>query len=63
MLSKRVSPGAYAKNQPITLADVPSRDSEGEYTEEFRLSLFRSLLDLKRGRCYSLKEVEEELML
>jgi len=29
---------------------VPAEDEEGEYTEEFRVSLLKARLDLKRGR-------------
>ena len=45
-----------------TLLDlVPSGDDEGEYSEEFKASLLRSLSDMKHGRVYSLKEVEAAL--
>ena len=40
---------------------VPSGDDEGQYTEEFKASLLRSLADVKHGRTYTLKEVEAAL--
>ncbi len=40
---------------------VPSGDNEGEYTDEFRASLLRSLTDMKSGRSYSSVEVRKRL--
>ncbi len=40
---------------------VPVRDDEGEYTPEFRNSILRGLLDIKRGRVYTLEQVEKKL--
>lgn len=40
---------------------VPSGDDEGEYTDEFRASLLRSLSDIKHGRTYSAEEVKKQL--
>jgi hypothetical protein len=40
---------------------VPSRDDEGEYTEEFKASLLRSLADIKHGRIHSPGEVRKRL--
>ena len=40
---------------------MPEGDGEGTYTPEFKASLLRSLLDVKRGRTYSLDEVEKQL--
>jgi len=40
---------------------VPSGDDEGEYTDEFRASLLRSLADIKHGRVYSAEEVKKQL--
>lgn len=40
---------------------VPEGDSEGKYTPEFKASLLRSMLDVKRGKTYSLEEVEKQL--
>lgn len=40
---------------------VPSGDDEGQYTEEFKASLLRSLADIKHGKTYTLKEVEAAL--
>jgi len=31
---------------------VPSWDDEGKYTDEFRASLLRSLMDIRRGRVH-----------
>ncbi|MFH1520967.1 MAG: hypothetical protein ABID61_04945 [Candidatus Micrarchaeota archaeon] len=40
---------------------VPSGDDEGQYTDEFKASLFRGLLDIKYGRTYSSEEVKKKL--
>lgn len=40
---------------------VPTGDDEGEYTDEFRASLLRSLSDMKHGRTHSLDEVKKKL--
>jgi hypothetical protein len=40
---------------------VPTGDDEGEYTEEFRASLLRSLADIKQGRIYSAADVRKRL--
>ncbi len=40
---------------------VPSGDDEGEYTEEFKASLLRSLADIRHGRVYSSEEVRKRL--
>ena len=40
---------------------VPSGDDEGQYTDEFRSSLLRSLADIKHGRTYSHDEVKKQL--
>lgn len=40
---------------------VPKHDDEGEYTDEFRASLLRSLADIKHGRVYSHDEVKRQL--
>ncbi|MBD3210289.1 hypothetical protein GF318_02810 [Candidatus Micrarchaeota archaeon] len=40
---------------------VPSGDDEGEYNDEFRASLLRSLSDIKHGRTYSVEEVKKQL--
>lgn len=37
---------------------IPSGDDEGEYTDEFRASLLRGLIDIKHGRIFSGKEVK-----
>lgn len=40
---------------------IPSGDDEGEYTDEFKASLFKSLLDIKHGRVYSHEEMKKAL--
>lgn len=40
---------------------IPKGDDEGVYTEEFRASLLRSLLDIKVGRTYTTAEVKKRL--
>jgi len=40
---------------------VPSGDDEGEYTDEFKVSLIRGLSDIKHGRTSTIEEVKEEL--
>jgi predicted transcriptional regulator len=40
---------------------VPEGDDEGEYTEEFRASLLRGLIDIKAGRTYTTEEVRRKL--
>lgn len=40
---------------------IPSGDDEGEYSEEFKASLLRSLEDIKLGRTYSLDEAKKML--
>jgi hypothetical protein len=40
---------------------IPSGDDEGEYTEEFKASIIKGMLDIKHGRTYTLEQVEERL--
>ena len=40
---------------------IPEGDEEGNYTEEFRTSLLRGLLDIRTGRTYSSSEVKKRL--
>lgn len=40
---------------------IPEGDEEGKYTEEFRVSLLRGLLDIKNGRTYSTKQIRKQL--
>jgi hypothetical protein len=40
---------------------IPKGDEEGEYTDEFRTSLLRSLLDIRSGRTHSAAEVRKRL--
>ena len=40
---------------------LPYGDDEGEYTDEFKASLLRSLNDIKHRRTYTLEEVKKGL--
>lgn len=40
---------------------IPSKDDEGEYTDEFKLSLIRSLSDIKNRRIFPMEEVKKQL--
>ena len=40
---------------------VPTGDDEGEYTDEFRVSILNARLDLLRGNTISLKEAKKRL--
>ena len=40
---------------------VPKGDDEGEYTDEFRVSILNARLDLIRGNTISLKEAKKRL--
>ena len=40
---------------------VPSGDDEGEYSDEFKASLLRSLVDIRHGRVHSMDEVKKQL--
>jgi len=42
---------------------IPSKDDEGKYSDEFRVSLLKSLFDIRNGRIYSIEEVKRELNL
>jgi len=45
----------------LLISLIPEGDDEGTYTPEFRASLLRSLIDVKRGKTYSMEEVEKRL--
>ena len=46
----------------LTLMELmPEGDEEGNYTDEFRASLLRGLLDIKNGRTYTSAEVKKKL--
>jgi hypothetical protein len=51
----------YDEILSLLLDLVPSKDDEGEYTEEFKASLFRGLLDIRHGQVYSSEEVRKRL--
>jgi DNA-binding TFAR19-related protein (PDSD5 family) len=40
---------------------IPEGDEEGKYTEEFRASLLRSMLDIRHGVTYGSAEVRAKL--
>lgn len=40
---------------------VPDGDDEGAYTTEFKMSIIRGLMDIKRGRTYTHYQVKREL--
>jgi hypothetical protein len=40
---------------------VPLGDEEGEYTDEFRTSMARALIDIRKGRTHSLEDVARQL--
>jgi len=58
---KAYARGTYDELLNALLDLVPSGDDEGEYTDEFRASLFRGLIDIKHGRTYSADEVRKRL--
>lgn len=40
---------------------IPEGDEEGIYTDDFRASLLRSLLDIKEKKTYTSEEVKKQL--
>lgn len=40
---------------------IPEGDAEGVYTEDFRASLLRSLLDVKEKKTHTTEEVNKQL--
>ena len=40
---------------------IPEGDEEGMYSEDFRASLLRSLLDVKEKKTHSAEEVKKQL--
>ena len=40
---------------------IPEGDEEGVYTEDFRASLLRSLLDVKKKNTHTTEEVKKQL--
>jgi hypothetical protein len=53
--------GSYDEVLSALMNLVPTGDDEGEYTDEFRASLLRSLADIRHGRVYSTDEVRKRL--
>ncbi len=45
------------------MALIPEGDDEGSYTDDFRASLLRGLLDIKDGRTFTSEEVARKLAL
>lgn len=40
---------------------IPEGDDEGKYTKEFRASILRGLLNIRKGNVYAEEEVRKEL--
>jgi len=53
--------GTYDEILSLLLDLVPSKDDEGEYTDEFRASMFRGLLDIRHGQVHSSEDVRRRL--
>lgn len=51
----------YDETIEALISLIPEGDEEGNYTEEFRTSLLRGLLDIRTGRTYSSSEVKKRL--
>lgn len=51
----------YDETIEALISLIPEGDEEGKYTEEFRTSLLRGMLDIRRGRTYSSSEVKKRL--
>ena len=43
------------------LSLIPSNDDEGEYTDQFRIGLLNSRLDIKHGKTVTHSEVKKSL--
>ena len=52
---------SYAEVIEMLLSLVPTGDEEGEYTDEFRLSILRGKMDIAAGRTVPLSEVKKRL--
>lgn len=48
-----------SRKKKLTLKDMPQGDEEGKYSEEFRKSLLRSALEVRRGKVFPLKKAVE----
>ena len=53
----------YDETIEALISLISEGDEEGKYTEEFRTSLLRGMLDIRRGRTYSSSEVKKRLEL
>ena len=58
---KEYAHGTYDELLSMLLDLVPSKDDEGEYSDEFRASLFRGLLDIRHGHVHSSQDVRKRL--
>lgn len=52
---------SYAEVIEMLLSFVPTGDEEGEYTDEFRLSILRGRMDILHGRTVSHAELKKRL--
>ncbi|RME79640.1 MAG: hypothetical protein D6769_01805 [Methanobacteriota archaeon] len=58
---KRATNETYDELLNALLDLVPQKDEEGQYSEEFRSSLLRGLLDIKGRRTRKLSDVKKRL--
>lgn len=58
---KSITKETYDELLTALMDIVPSGDDEGAYSEEFKASLLRAILDAKYGRIYSLQEIKARL--
>ena len=57
-----ISDEAYKKMTCDKRLDaLPEGDEEGMYTENFRITLLRSLLDMKDNKTYTSEELKKQL--
>ncbi len=53
----------YDEVLTVLTALIPEGDDEGAYTDDFRASLLRGLLDIRNGRTFTSEEVARKLAL
>jgi hypothetical protein len=53
--------GTYDELLSVLIDLVPSKDDEGEYTDEFRASLLRGLPNIRHGQVHSSEDVRKRL--
>jgi len=51
----------YSDVIEMLLKIIPTGDEEGEYTDEFRLSILRGRMDIAEGRTVSMAEAKKRL--